>query len=71
PSSPANRNYEAGFTAAMMLKDLRLAEEAASQGAVNSPLGNRATELYQAFADAGFDQTDFSGIINAIREKTA
>ncbi|MGI9378758.1 MAG: 3-hydroxyisobutyrate dehydrogenase, partial [Methyloligellaceae bacterium] len=42
PSSPANRNYEAGFTAAMMLKDLRLAEEAASQGAVNSPLGNRA-----------------------------
>ena len=71
PSSPANRNYEAGFTAAMMLKDLRLAEEAAAQGAVNSPLGNRATELYQAFADAGFDQTDFSGIINAIREKTA
>ncbi len=71
PASPANRDYEAGFTAAMMLKDLKLAEEAAEKGKVSTPLGDRATELYQAFADAGHDQTDFSGIINAIREKTA
>ena len=71
PASPANRDYEAGFTAAMMLKDLKLAEDAAENGKVSTPLGDRATELYQAFADAGHDQTDFSGIINAIREKTA
>jgi 3-hydroxyisobutyrate dehydrogenase len=65
PTSPANRNYQPGFTAAMMLKDLRLAEVAATEGA--SPLGSHAAALYAEFVAQGGDGTDFSGIIERIR----
>ena len=52
PTSPANRDYEAGFTVAMMLKDLKLAQEAAQTVDANTPLGAQATEIYGAFAAA-------------------
>lgn len=65
PSSPANRGYQPGFTAAMMLKDLRLAESAAGEGAV--PLGEHAAALYAEFVTNGGGRTDFSGIIEKIR----
>src|SRR5206468_11422222 len=46
PTSPANRDYQAGFTAAMMLKDLKLAQDAARSGGVSTPLGAAAAALY-------------------------
>jgi 3-hydroxyisobutyrate dehydrogenase len=68
PGSPANRDYKPGFSAAMMLKDLRLSQEAAAGAGAATPLGAEATRLYQRFADAGQASVDFSGIIRMLRE---
>ena len=65
PASAANRGYQPGFTAAMMLKDLRLAESAGADGAV--PLGSHAAAMYAEFVESGGSGTDFSGIIERIR----
>ena len=67
PSAPSNRGYQPGFTAAMMLKDLRLAQEAAIAGGAATPLGAEAAALYGVFVGAGNAHTDFSGIIGMIR----
>jgi 3-hydroxyisobutyrate dehydrogenase len=67
PSAPSNRAYQPGFTAAMMLKDLRLAQEAAIAGAAATPLGAEAAALYGLYVAAGNGQADFSGIIRMIR----
>lgn len=69
PTSPANRDYAPGFTAQMMLKDLKLAAEAAETSGVATPLGGGARALYEAFCDAGGEATDFSGIIEHLRGK--
>ncbi|MGE0844855.1 MAG: 3-hydroxyisobutyrate dehydrogenase [Flavobacteriaceae bacterium] len=69
PASPANRDYKAGFTAAMMLKDLKLAQEAASAAGATTPLGAEAAQIYSMFAGAGEGETDFSGIIRMLRGK--
>lgn len=66
PTSPANRDYEAGFTVAMMLKDLKLAREAAVAAGGETPLGAQATDLYDAFAAAGNEGLDFSAIFKKI-----
>ena len=66
-SSPANREYQAGFAAAMMLKDLRLSQEAAASAGANTEMGQHATELYTRFAESGHELMDFSGIIHMIR----
>jgi 3-hydroxyisobutyrate dehydrogenase len=63
PESPADRGYQGGFATALMLKDLRLAMAAAADAGADVPMGMRAKELYEAFADAGEGATDFSGII--------
>jgi 3-hydroxyisobutyrate dehydrogenase len=68
PSSPANREYQAGFTAAMMLKDLKLAQDAARATRAVSPLGAGASAIYQRFVDEGSGAVDFSGIIRFLRE---
>ncbi len=68
PGSPANRDYQPGFTAAMMLKDLRLAQQAASETGSYTPLGAHATEIYTRFCDAGNTGVDFSGIFKSIRK---
>jgi 3-hydroxyisobutyrate dehydrogenase len=68
PGSPANRDYAPGFTAAMMLKDLRLAQQAAGATATATPLGAAAANLYQLAVDAGGDGLDFSGIYRLIRK---
>jgi 3-hydroxyisobutyrate dehydrogenase len=68
PASPANRDYAAGFTAAMMLKDLRLAQQAAGASAAATPLGATAANLYQLFVDEGMGGLDFSGIYRFIRK---
>jgi 3-hydroxyisobutyrate dehydrogenase len=67
PASPANRDYQAGFTAAMMLKDLRLAQEAAAAAGAATPMGAAASALYAVYENAGNGAVDFSGIINLIR----
>ena len=67
PTSPANRGYQAGFTAAMMLKDLRLAQEAAQANGASTPLGAEAAALYGLYAAHGLGSEDFSGIIRFLR----
>ena len=67
PASPANRNYQAGFTASMMLKDLKLAQNAAQTAGAATPLGAQATALYSLFESAGAGGRDFSGIIQLLR----
>ena len=69
PTSPANRDYKAGFTADMMLKDLRLSQEAASKTAALTPLGAAATGLYSRYAAGGYGGSDFSGIVRMLRGK--
>lgn len=59
---PANRNYEPGFTVAMMLKDLCLGQQSAKETAANTPLGALATSRYQQLSDKGMSQLDFSVI---------
>jgi 3-hydroxyisobutyrate dehydrogenase len=66
-TSPANRDYKAGFTVAMMLKDLKLAQSAAQSTNAATPLGAEATQLYALLAARGLDGLDFSGIIKLIR----
>jgi 3-hydroxyisobutyrate dehydrogenase len=67
PSSPANRDYQAGFTAAMMLKDLKLAQNAAASAGAATPLGANAAALYAMYDAAGHGSVDFSGIVNMLR----
>ena len=63
PISPADNGYQGGFAAALMLKDLKLAMEAAQAAGAKVPMGARAAELYAEFTAAGGGSTDFSGII--------
>lgn len=67
PQSPANRDYEPGFAAAMMLKDLKLAMGAAQAANAATPLGAVSESLYQAYALQGNEGKDFSGIINLLK----
>ena len=67
PTSPANNDYKPGFAAALMLKDLRLSQEAAQAAGAATPLGAAATQLYALFNAAGNAGADFSGIIRMLR----
>ncbi|WP_243369496.1 3-hydroxyisobutyrate dehydrogenase [Microvirga solisilvae] len=70
PTSPANNDYKPGFAAALMLKDLKLAQEAALASGASTPLGAEAAQLYALFNGAGHEGDDFSGIINFLRGQT-
>ncbi|QDZ02909.1 3-hydroxyisobutyrate dehydrogenase [Nitratireductor mangrovi] len=67
PASPANKEYKPGFAAALMLKDLRLAQEAAASAGAVTPMGAEAAQLYALFNARGHGGDDFSGIINFLR----
>ena len=67
PTSPANRDYAAGFTAAMMLKDLKLAQDAAKAAGANTQLGADAARIYSSYVESGEGPRDFSGIIQFVR----
>ena len=67
PNSPANKGYKPGFAAALMLKDLKLSQEAAQAAGAVTPLGAEATQLYALFNAMGNADVDFSGIINFLR----
>ena len=69
PTSPANHGYKPGFAAELMLKDLKLSQEAAAASGATTPLGAEAARLYTAFAEAGHAGMDFSGIIEMLRKR--
>jgi 3-hydroxyisobutyrate dehydrogenase len=71
PTSPANNDYKAGFTAALMLKDLKLAKAAADSVGAQTALGAHAAEIYQSFAQGSEAAKDFSAIINFVRNRSA
>ncbi len=66
PNSPADNDYEGGFAAALMLKDLKLAMEAAKEVGVEVEMGEEAEELYEEFVEQGGGSKDFSGLIKMI-----
>ncbi len=67
PESPADRGYEGGFAAALMLKDLRLAAQAAADAGARTPMGDRARQLYEEFVGGGQGHLDFSAIVMALK----
>jgi 3-hydroxyisobutyrate dehydrogenase len=69
PTAPSNRNYEGGFATAMMLKDLKLAQEAAAKAGASTPLGATAEGLYALFDRLGGGGKDFSAILELLRGK--
>jgi 3-hydroxyisobutyrate dehydrogenase len=66
PQSPADNGYQPGFAAALMLKDLKLAMEAADTAGVAAEMGKRAKDIYEAYVEAGNGNVDFSGIIKTL-----
>ena len=70
PASPANNDYKPGFAAALMLKDLKLAREAAQSVRADTALGAQATEIYEHFAQEGHSDADFSAIIKRVRGRS-
>ncbi len=66
PTTPADNDYKGGFATALMLKDLKLAMEAAQSVNADVPMGEKAAELYEAFDKAGQGGLDFSAIIKTL-----
>jgi 3-hydroxyisobutyrate dehydrogenase len=71
PTAPSNRDYEGGFATAMMLKDLKLAQEAAAKSGAAAPLGAAAEGLYALFDRLGYGGKDFSAILKLFRGELA
>jgi 3-hydroxyisobutyrate dehydrogenase len=69
PTAPSNREFQPGFTVAMMLKDLRLAQQAAAASGTATPMGAGAAALYALFSNKGHDALDFSAMIQMIKGK--
>lgn len=70
PTAPSNRDYEGGFATAMMLKDLKLAQEAAAKAGAATPLGASAEGLYALFDRLGGGGKDFSAILEMLRGRS-
>lgn len=68
PASPANNHYEPGFTVAMMLKDLRLAQDAAASASANIEFGNQAERFYAQLDEEGLTGKDFSVVMRHIKD---
>jgi 3-hydroxyisobutyrate dehydrogenase len=66
-SAPSNRGYEGGFLTALMLKDLKLAQEAAAASGASTPLGAQAEALYALFDRLGHGRKDFSAVLQLLR----
>ena len=65
PQSPSDNDYQGGFATALMLKDLKLAMEAAESAGATTALGRHAQEIYEAFAEQN-GSVDFSGVIKTL-----
>ncbi|MEO1321922.1 MAG: 3-hydroxyisobutyrate dehydrogenase [Pseudomonadota bacterium] len=70
PASPADRNFDGGFATDMMLKDLRLAKEAAISSGAVTPLGGHAEALYALLSEQGLGGKDFSSVIELLAKGT-
>jgi 3-hydroxyisobutyrate dehydrogenase len=70
-AAPSNRNYEGGFLTALMVKDLKLAQEAAARSGAATPLGAQAEALYALFERLGHGGKDFSAILQLMRGRLA
>nr|MDQ2859974.1 NAD-binding protein [Pseudomonadota bacterium] len=70
-SAPSNRGYEGGFLAALMLEDLKLAQEAAAKSGAATPMGAQAEALYALFDGLGHGQKDFSAVLQLMRGRIA
>lgn len=70
PKSPADNNYAPGFAAPLMLKDLTLAMTAARAASADTPLGQHAKDLYEAFVEGGGKDLDFSAILKHVAPKS-
>ena len=68
PKSPSDNNYQPGFAASLMNKDLNLAMEAAKDANAQTPLGAHAAALYKAMVENGHGDLDFSAMINILDE---
>jgi len=71
PQSPADNDYKPGFATALMLKDMRLAIEAATAIGAQVPVAQRAEQLYADYAAAGGANEDFSAIIKSLAQPKA
>ncbi len=67
PTSPANNDYKPGFAASLMLKDLKLSQQAASTSGASTPMGAQAAQLYSMFEKLGHGGEDFSALIHLLR----
>lgn len=67
PTAPSNRNYDGGFATTMMLKDLKLAQDAAAKAGASTPMGAQAEALYALFDGNGFGGKDFSAVLQMLR----
>ncbi len=67
PSTPADRNYEGGFLTALMLKDLKLAQDAAAKAGASTPMGAQAEALFALFERQGYGGKDFSAVLQMLR----
>ena len=67
PAAPSNNDYQPGFAVAMMLKDLRLAQQAAGSIDASTPLGTQAEAIYARLDEDGFAGLDFSGVMRRVR----
>ncbi len=65
PETPADHDYKPGFAASLMLKDLRLSQQAAESAGQPTPLGGHATQIYEAFVGSGNGGLDYSAVIRA------
>ena len=68
PTAPASHDYQPGFMTTLMLKDLRLAEAAAAEVGLPTPLAALAAQIYASYAGDGEGERDFSGVMRMIRE---
>jgi 3-hydroxyisobutyrate dehydrogenase len=66
-TAPSNRGYEGGFLTSLMLKDLKLAQEAAARAGATTPLGNQSEALYALMDRLGYGQKDFSSMLQLFR----
>ncbi len=67
PTAPSNRGYEGGFATGMMLKDLKLAQEAAAKSGATTPMGAQAEAMYALFSGLGYGTKDFSAVLHLMR----
>ncbi|WP_122465348.1 3-hydroxyisobutyrate dehydrogenase [Brevundimonas lutea] len=70
PAAPSNRDFQGGFATAMMLKDLKLAQDAAAKAGATTPLGAQAEAMYALFDRMGYGGKDFSAMLQLLRGET-